>query len=449
MGKSERADRRELRPLSRRWTWLSVGVSVLACGALVWALWGSSTADHRAAFEVGWKVGAAGLAILAAVLGARRVELGEREHLRQVATDEANRKHAEALLRRQLDADEAVRADAIARQITDLSAKASEQLGSDKAAMRIGGLTDLERLAESYPELRQTVVDRICAFLREPFDPPARDSQDVEALLQLDVRSTAQEILRRHLCASEDAPHFWGDISIDLRYASLVDFNFYGALCTSANFEGARFTGTTTFSKVRITNVHFDRAHFAAGARFADFKVGEVASFSRATFEGQAHFYRAALGVAEFDHVVFKGIAMFERARLGRSDFSGARFAGESTFSGATLSNSNFIPATTAGYAIVVISGIHAARFQDAVFGGPARFQSISSDDQVYFSGCRFLATVRISEPVTPEGEGRRYAVDGARIRADKVDFSDLPASWRLTVDSDDPSFRRIELRGC
>ncbi|QWF81557.1 pentapeptide repeat-containing protein [Amycolatopsis sp. CA-230715] len=444
MGKNERA---ALKPLSRRWTWLSVGVSVIACGALVWALWGSSTADHRAAFEVGWKVGAAGLAILAAVLGARRVELGEREHLRQMATDEANRTHAEALLRRQLDADEAVRADAIARQITDLSAKASEQLGSDKAAMRIGGLTDLERLAESHPELRQTVVDRICAYLREPFAPPARDSQDVEALLQLDVRSTAQEILRRHLCAPKDSPKFWDGISIDLRYASLVDFNFYGARCTSANFEGARFTGVAIFSSARMANVDFERAQFSARAHFTDFKVAEIATFSSVVFDAKVHFFRAAIGVAEFDRAEFGDVAAFGDARFGRSDFSGARFAQETTFAGSTLSDANFVPSTTAGYASAVIRGTSMAMFENATFEGAFSAYSISSDEDVDFSGCRFLAPVYISDPVDPEGGSHRYSVTGARIKADQVADSDFPTSWYLTADPDDPSLRRIELR--
>ncbi|MDQ2815014.1 MAG: hypothetical protein M3Z75_24975 [Actinomycetota bacterium] len=39
------------------------------------------------------------------------------------------------------------------------------ELGSDKAAVRIGGLTDLERLGQNNADMRQTVVDRICAYL--------------------------------------------------------------------------------------------------------------------------------------------------------------------------------------------------------------------------------------------------------------------------------------------
>jgi hypothetical protein len=39
------------------------------------------------------------------------------------------------------------------------------ELGSDEAAVRIGGLTDLERLGQNNADMRQTVVDRICAYI--------------------------------------------------------------------------------------------------------------------------------------------------------------------------------------------------------------------------------------------------------------------------------------------
>ncbi|RCG28724.1 hypothetical protein DQ384_23640 [Sphaerisporangium album] len=93
---------------------------------------------------------------LAAFISVDRFRLSQREHHRQLVVDHLTQR------------------DVIARQITDLSAKASEQLGSDKAAVRIGGLTDLERLAQAHPELRQTVVDRICAYLRAPLPASTR-----------------------------------------------------------------------------------------------------------------------------------------------------------------------------------------------------------------------------------------------------------------------------------
>ena len=55
----------------------------------------------------------------------------------------------------------------------ELYAKAVEQLGHEKAPVRLGALYSLERLAEDKPERRQIIVDVICAYLRMPFSPTA------------------------------------------------------------------------------------------------------------------------------------------------------------------------------------------------------------------------------------------------------------------------------------
>jgi len=65
--------------------------------------------------------------------------------------------------------------DAAQRRITELYTKAVEQLGSDKAPVRLGGLYALERLGQDNPSQRQTIVNVICAYLRMPF-PATPDS---------------------------------------------------------------------------------------------------------------------------------------------------------------------------------------------------------------------------------------------------------------------------------
>jgi hypothetical protein len=49
------------------------------------------------------------------------------------------------------------------RRITELFTKAVEELGHEKAPVRLGALYSLERLAQNNPEHRQTVVDVVCA----------------------------------------------------------------------------------------------------------------------------------------------------------------------------------------------------------------------------------------------------------------------------------------------
>jgi len=63
----------------------------------------------------------------------------------------------------------------------ELYAKAVEQLGHEKAPVRLGALYSLERLAEDKPERRQIIVDVICAYLRMPF-PIALVSRGVSSL---------------------------------------------------------------------------------------------------------------------------------------------------------------------------------------------------------------------------------------------------------------------------
>jgi hypothetical protein len=103
--------------------------------------------------------------------------------------------------------------DATQRRITDLYTKAADQLGSDKAPVRLAGLYALERVAQDNPGQRHTIVNVLCAYLRMPFtppaeQPPAEDAPESEHVRfetrtqERQVRLTAQRILSSHCCAS-------------------------------------------------------------------------------------------------------------------------------------------------------------------------------------------------------------------------------------------------------
>ena len=161
--------------------------------------------------------------------------------------------------------------DATERRITELYAKAVEQLGNDKAPVRLGGLYALERLAQDNPEHRQTIVDVICAYLRMPFsasttptskpepeateDPGEPNTQpetttygNVDIWQQeRQVRLTAQRILAEHLrdernpdqrSASPPGPRFWPGISLDLTGATLIGLDFHRVIAENARFDG-------------------------------------------------------------------------------------------------------------------------------------------------------------------------------------------------------------------
>ncbi len=179
-----------------------------------------------------------------------------RQHHQEIATDLTDR-------------------DATERRITELYTKAVEQLGSDKAPVRLGGLYALERLAQDNPAHRQTIVNVICAYLRMPFSATAPTSKPepeatedpgergAETETRTDgngdtwqqerqVRLTAQRILAEHLRDdrakdqhSTDPPgsRFWPDIRLDLAGATLIDFNLENGVMADADFIGATFSG--------------------------------------------------------------------------------------------------------------------------------------------------------------------------------------------------------------
>jgi uncharacterized membrane protein YidH (DUF202 family) len=161
-------------------TWAVVIVSA-GVGVAVWLLLtytGGDTAANRVQLEairtVGTiVVGTGGAAAL--LLAARRQRSAEialnqkdrdqadvaRTHALQERVAEQTRQHQERVAA-------ATEPDAEARRITDLYTKAAEQLGSDKAPVRLAGLYALERLGQDHVEQRQTIVNVLCAYLRMP-----------------------------------------------------------------------------------------------------------------------------------------------------------------------------------------------------------------------------------------------------------------------------------------
>jgi hypothetical protein len=262
--------------------------------------------------------------------------------------------------------------DAEARRITELYTKAADQLGSDKAPVRLAGLHALERLAQDNVGQRVTIVQVLCAYLRMPYTPPeAGPGPDAtpeqrqvyrDLVQERQVRLTAQQLLTNHLRPDPEPDHpgltFWPDTSLDLTGATLIDFNLSHCHLLSARFDGAHFLGDAWFKQTSFAWLTtFDQAHFAGNARFdwANFAsttwfrevtftqtakfyattFGHNTWLSRAAFAGHAVFSRASFaGDALFDNASFAGNAMFkESCFAGDAAFHPACFAGEVSFS--------------------------------------------------------------------------------------------------------------------
>ena len=335
-----------------------------------------------------------GLAVGAGIGAAAGLMLAfRRQHHQEIATDLTDQ-------------------DATERRITELYAKAVEQLGSDKAPVRLGGLYALERLAQDNPAHRQTIVNVICAYLRMPFsataltsDPEPEASGDPEEgtqretasggnaaagwevlydrgpeLQERQVRLTAQRILAEHLrddrakdrrFTDSPDPRFWPSIRLDLAGATLIDFRLENGVIADANFTAATFSGDAWFDGATFTGhaaavfrgatfgrfALFDKATFTSGAVFDEATFTEGALFSEATFTGDAVFMRATFDSdAGFDGATFNDAAAFIGVTFnGDARFDGVIFNGDAGMIGAAFSGDAvfFEPDGSGGYTVV------------------------------------------------------------------------------------------------
>ncbi|MFJ1760530.1 pentapeptide repeat-containing protein [Amycolatopsis sp. NPDC088138] len=179
--------------------------------------------------------------------------------------------------------------DATERRVTEIYSKAADQLGSDKAPVRLAGLYSLERLAGGYPPHRQTIVNVLCAYLRMPYDA---EGEDIE---ELQVRKTAQRILMLHLrTGSVEQPNegFWPDVDLDFSGATLVGLTLSHCSIRSIVCFGAKFYELTSFRGTEFgTKADFNQAEFIG---LLDFRGtvfgGRKDSFNGAVFAGPVDF---------------------------------------------------------------------------------------------------------------------------------------------------------------
>jgi len=393
----------ELRPLRLLpWWAAALGAAAVAVSIAATTLWLLSIAARSPslrleAIKIGLSVGAGTGAAFALMLAFRRQWLSER-----------SQRHVEGVARANVY-------DATQRRITELYGRAVEQLGHEAAAVRLGGLYSLERLAQEEPAHRQTVVGVVCAYLRMPFrlpaeassdslqnaagpvlerffnDPEERPAEGNESKEELQVRLAAQRLLARHLAVpasdrkfDRQAQHpesYWQDIRVDLQGALLVDFDFSRCYSWHIDFRRARFSG----------NAAFQGAHFGGTVSFlgAEFRGG--AWFQEAEFVTHAGFHGARFGRdAWFQGARFRASASFREAKFSRlAGFGGAEFGGDASFGGAQFSeDAGFRDAHFSGR-----SGFRGVQFRNAVV-----FRSVQFDGDAQFDFAEFGGDARFNQ---------------------------------------------------
>ena len=305
---------------------------------------------------------------------------------------------------------------------------AVEQLSSDKASIRLGGVYTLAGLVDEWlsdekttssPEERrkegQVIINNLCAYIRSPFPlaeqaeqldkPYAKDLQndfdgDIERF-NADKRVVAQDkaaleeerqvrqSIIKEICErlqDFDKPGPWSSFDYDFSnavffYPVILSNSYFGA---SSKFSKTYFIQDADFSETTFTEgAPFSGATFLQDANFSRAAFTRDADFSKAEFTGYANFSMAEFtGYANFSMAEFTGYANFSKAEFtGYANFSKAEFTEDTDFSGVEFTgDANFSMAEFTGY----------ADFSKAEFTGNAHFFEAEFTGYADFSWAKF-----------------------------------------------------------
>jgi hypothetical protein len=177
-------------------------------------------------------------------------------------------------------------------RISDLRKRyteAAEQLGHDKAAVRLAGVYAMAHLANDWDDLsqRQTCIDVLCAYVRSTVSSSSSE-EDREV-----VRTVIRTITQYLQPAADNTPGLWSGLVFDFTGAVIPEgsWNFAHVMVTGGilNFRNARFAAGSVVTLVGSTfdneaTLTFDGVRMAAGssANLAGCTVGNAT----VTFEG-------------------------------------------------------------------------------------------------------------------------------------------------------------------
>ena len=297
--------------------------------------------------------------------------------------------------------------------------KAVEQLGDEKAPIRMGGVYTLVGLVDEWLEEEnlseservkegQVIINNLCAYVRSPFTLASHYDElskanptpkgiykgkkekfyadkatlDSEADVRLGI---IKEIHDRLQGSDKNTPGAWSDFEYDFSGSSFfypVDLtksyykkpvNFSG----STYKEGAYFTGSTYEGRA-----YFSRSTYEGRAYFSRSTYEGRANFTGSTYEGRANFSRSTYeGRANFTGSTYEGWADFSRSTYeGWADFSGSTYEGWTDSSGSTYEGGAYFSGST-------YEG--RANFSGSIFCSEIYFgYSTHSDSSSRFTGC-------------------------------------------------------------
>ena len=335
--------------------------------------------------------------------------------------------------------------------------KAVEQLGDEKAPVRMGGVYTLVGLVDEWLEEKslsdderfkegQVIINNLCAYIRSPFTlashydelsqaNPASEgiykdkeqefyadkaTLDSEADVRLGI---IKEIHDRLQGSGKNTPGAWSDFEYDFSGSTFfypIDLtnsyyakpiNFSGATYQDrANFRGSTYQGEADFRRSTYQGwANFSDSTYQGWANFSDSTYQGWANFRRSTYQGWANFRRSTYqGEANFRRSTYQGEANFRRSTYqgeanfsdstyqGWANFSDSTYQGWANFSGSTYQGrANFSDSTYQGRANFRRSTYQGeADFRRSTYQGEADFRRSTYQDVADFSGSIFYQKV-------------------------------------------------------
>ena len=331
--------------------------------------------------------------------------------------------------------------------------KAVEQLGNEKAPVRMGGVYTLIGLADEWlldenldytEKVRegQVIVNNLCAYIRSPFtlasyydelseDTPSsegiyKDNQQkfytdkAEFTSEADIRlSIIKEIHSRLQGPDINTPGAWSDFEYDFSgstffypidltnsyYAKPV--NFSGSTYQDdADFESSTYQSRANFSdSIYRCWADFRSSTYQSQANFSGSTYQDGATFNGSTYTGWANFncstyregayfnYSTYRGEVYFNSSIYREVAYFNSSTYqGWADFNYSTYQSEVYFNDSTYQGKADFSDSTYREGAYFSSSTYQdkARFSDSNYRGRADFNSSTYQNEVYFSSSTY-----------------------------------------------------------
>ena len=249
--------------------------------------------------------------------------------------------------------------------------KAVEQLGDEKAPVRMGGVYTLVGLVDEWLEEEsirkyedrlkegQVIINNLCAYIRSPFTLATRYdelSEDIpisygvykdnqqkfytdkaEFKAEADVRrGIIKEIHDRLQGPDANTPGTWSDFEYDFSgstffYSIDLRNSYY---TKSVTFHGSTYQDWTDFrGSTYQEEAHFYGSTYQKGANFRNSTYQDWADFRNSTYQDWADFSGSTYQWAHFRSSIYQGRADFgDSTYKDVADFSGSIFYQENYF---------------------------------------------------------------------------------------------------------------------